>query len=272
MRDVRAVILSNRETVSGYFKMTLAAPFIAKNAMPGQFVMVRLSHSMDPLLRRPLGIHRLKAQGSRLNGIEILYEVVGRGTGILAKKRQGDFVDILGPLGNGFTLPLSTIHYPLSTILIAGGIGVAPLFFLAEKLQEIKNQKMKIKIIVFIGAKTKRLILCEEEFKKLGAEVHIATDDGTRGYRGFVSKLFEKFLRTTNNGRRTTIYACGPQPMLQRIFDVCKPKGIECQVSLEREMACGFGACLGCAVEVKDGFYKLACKDGPVFNIDELVA
>ena len=265
MKDVKSKILSNKEIAPGYFRMVLDAPYIAKHAKPGQFVQVRCSDGVEPLLRRPFSIHRVAVIGNRLSVIEILYEVIGKGTEILSKKNKGDFVDVLGPLGNGFSLPSAISHKP-SAILIAGGIGVAPLVFLAEELA-----RKKARTIVLIGARTKNLILCKKDLKKIGTEVHIATDDGSHGCKGFVSELFQKVLRTTNNEQRTTIYACGPTPMLKCIADMCKGQKLKCQVSLEEMMACGIGACLGCAVKVKGGGYKLACKDGPVFNADEII-
>ncbi len=255
MRDVRARILSNREIAGGYFKMLLDAPVLARTAAPGQFVQVRCNDGLDPLLRRPFGVHRREPT-------EILYEVVGKGTEILSKRKPGEIVDVLGPLGNGFTLP----RKHSTAILVAGGIGVAPLVFLAEELA-----RKKIRTVVLIGARTKKSILCDKDFKDTGTEVNIATDDGSRGYKGFVSDLLQKVLRTTNHEPRTTIYACGPQPMLKCIAGICREKKLEGQVSLEERMACGFGACLGCAVKVKGQTgYKLACKDGPVFNAAEI--
>lgn len=265
MKDVKSKILSNKEIAPGYFRMVLDAPYIAKHAKPGQFVQVRCSDGVEPLLRRPFSIHGLKAPCSRLQGIEILYEVIGKGTEILCKKNVGEPLDVLGPLGSGFKLPTASSLEPRA-IVISGGVGVAPLIFLAEELA-----KQKTKMVVLIGAKTKKQILCEKDFRKLGAEVHIATDDGSCGCKGFVSKLFEKVLRNTKYEIRTTAYACGPTPMLKCIADMCKEQKLKCQVSLEEMMACGIGACLGCAVKVKGGGYKLACKDGPVFNADEII-
>jgi len=271
MKDIKAKILSNREITPGYFKMLLDAPYIARHAGPGQFVQVRCSDSLDPLWRRPFSIHRPTAHGPRLTGIEILYEIVGKGTEVLSRSKSGGFIDILGPLGKGFILPRALSLQP-QAILIAGGIGIAPLVFLAERLA-----KRKIKTTVLIGAKTKKALLCEGDFKGMGADVHVATDDGSKGYKGFVSKLFDKVLRTTNDERRMTIYVCGPNAMLKSIADICKKRELYCQVSLEEKMACGIGVCLGCAIEVKgerkgrDVRYKLACKDGPVFDAKDII-
>lgn len=296
MKNIKARILSNLKIHDGYFKMGVQAPQVAQSAKPGQFIQIRCSDTLDPFLRRPFSVHRVRARKE----IEILYEVVGKGTKILAEKKQGDFIDILGPLGTGFTLPRITNDERRITILIAGGIGVAPLVFLAEELA-----REKIKTIVLIGTKTRNLILCEKDFKKIASGVHIATQDGTRGHKGLVSGLFKEILRTRAvrrslgevgnderpfdfaQGRRVTIYACGPNAMLRTIAGICGKRQVECQVSLEEKMACGTGACLGCAVKVKEvisppftlpkkermeGFtYKLACKDGPVFNAKQII-
>ena len=243
--------------------MALDVPYIAKTAKPGQFVQIKCSGSFDPLLRRPFSIHSIKGQGSRVKGIEILYEIVGKGTEILSNKKEGDKIDVLGPLGNGFVLPAVSGLEPRA-IIIAGGLGAAPLVYLAEALA-----KKKIKTIVLIGAKTKGLILCEKDFKKITDEVYVSTDDGTYGSKGFVSKLFHKILKAAESKFETIVYVCGPHSMLKCIADICRERNFECQVSLEEKMACGIGACLGCAVKTKSG-NRLACKDGPVFNASEL--
>ncbi|MFA5388505.1 MAG: dihydroorotate dehydrogenase electron transfer subunit [Candidatus Omnitrophota bacterium] len=257
MKDIRAKILSNKKTGHAYYKMVIDAPYIARAAKPGQFVQIKCGENSGPLLRRPFSIHKVE------RGIEILYEVVGIGTRILAGKRQGDFIDVLGPLGNGFSVPRAQGLKPRA-IIIAGGIGAAPLVYLAEELK-----KKKIKTIALIGAKTKNLILCEKDFKKAGAEVYISTDDGSYGCHGFVSKLFHKILKTSESKFMTVVYVCGPHGMLRCIADICKERNFECQLSLEERMACGIGACLGCVVNTISG-NKLACKDGPVFNASEL--
>jgi dihydroorotate dehydrogenase electron transfer subunit len=258
MKDIRAKILSNEKTGHTYYKMHLDAPYIAKTAKPGQFVEIKCSDSMEPFLRRPFSIHKVK------RGIEILYEVVGEGTKILAGRKEGDFIDVLGPLGNGFELPEKD-KPEHRAIIIAGGIGAAPLVYLADEL--VKN---RIKTVVLIGAKTKNLILCEKDFKKITSEVYVSTDNGTYGCKGFVSNLFHKILKTSESRFETIVYVCGPYGMLKSISDICLERDFECQVSLEEKMACGIGACLGCVVNTKSG-RKLACKDGPVFNAKELV-
>ncbi|MBU4140710.1 MAG: dihydroorotate dehydrogenase electron transfer subunit [Candidatus Omnitrophica bacterium] len=255
-------ILYNKKAGPDYFKMAICAPGIAQKALPGQFVHLRCQNSVEPLLRRPFSFHRINR-----NNFEILYKVVGRGTNLLAKRRKGDKIDVLGPLGNGFTATRSKI------ILAAGGMGVAPLLALAEKLADRK------KIVVLLGAKTKGSVLCAGDFKKLGVKLQIATDDGSQGYKGLVTDLLKKLLLLrathpptslgTGNAQRTTIYACGPKAMLKEIARISRRFRMPAYASLEEDMACGVGACLGCAVKTTAG-YKRVCKDGPVFNLQEI--
>jgi dihydroorotate dehydrogenase electron transfer subunit len=236
--------------------------------------MVRCADG-SPLLRRPFSIHRVSGlAGERVSGlIEILYEVVGSGTEILAQKKPGEWLDIIGPLGNGFDLnPLTGKPANRQTILIAGGIGVVPLVFLAEKLRNKKGSGPFLKPIVLIGAKTKSEILCEKEFKALGCNVRIATDDGTKGHKGFVTELLKKILGNseTQRSRGQVIYACGPQAMLKETAKIAVQHGLQCQVSLETHMACGIGACLGCVVNTKEG-YRRVCKEGPVVDGSQII-
>ena len=258
-------VLSNKKLGRDYFKMTIYAPGIVREARPGQFVHLRCQDSLEPLLRRPFSFHCLN-DGS----FEILYKLVGRGTNLLAKKRKGGKIDILGPLGNGFDLIRNTEYGIRNTILVAGGMGVAPLLALAEELansaERIADRK---NILVLIGAKTKNEILCAKDFRKLGAKVQLATNDGTLGRKGLVTGLLQKVLLTTYNLQLTTIYACGPKPMLKELARIGKRLGISTYGSLEENMACGVGACLGCAIQTKEG-YKRVCKDGPVFNLQEI--
>ncbi|MDD5045304.1 MAG: dihydroorotate dehydrogenase electron transfer subunit, partial [Candidatus Omnitrophica bacterium] len=177
----------------------------------------------------------------------------------LSQKGAGEYLDVIGPLGNGFTLPLTP--YPLS-LLVAGGMGVAPLVYLAEILK-------RSKILVLIGAQSKSGIICEKEFKDLGCSVKIATDDGSCGFRGKVTELLSNIL-VTMDCRPATIYACGPRPMLKAVAEIAQKENIPAQISLEEHMACGIGACLGCAVNTRAG-YKRVCKDGPVFGAEEII-
>lgn len=183
-------------TFNRFYRMGLRVGALSKTIEPGQFFTVRCSDGMNPILRRPFGVHRIKGKGV----LEILYKVVGPATELLSKKKAGDKLDIIGPLGNGFPLPSHQTSTPRvagrgTTILVAGGHGIAPLLELARRLTSS---------VVFMGAKSEKDIVCERDFQKLGAEVHIATEDGSKGYKGLVTDLLKTFLRTTNHERRTT--------------------------------------------------------------------
>lgn len=252
-------IISNQKAGYNYFEIIIDAPEIVKKAQPGQFVMVKTADSSDPLLRRPLGVH--KAQGKR---ITLLYEIIGKGTRLLSQKKPGEKLDVIGPLGNGFDLR-TTHDARRTTILVAGGMGVAPLVFLAQKL-------IKQKPLVLLGAKTKNHILCAREFKKFGCQVKITTDDGSAGFKGRVTDLLKSILTNQRAYKPTNlrIYACGPRPMLKEVSNISKEYNILAQISLEEHMACGIGACLGCVVETRAG-YKRVCKEGPVFDAEKII-
>ena len=264
MKQLQAKILQNEEIEPGFFRMCIASSYLAKKAKPGQFVEVRCGKETDPLLRRPLGIHRVVK-----GGIELLYEVVGRGTGLISGMKEKDACDLIGPLGNGFDVPLR----PCASILVGGGNGVAPLLFLAEELA-----KKRARLYILIGGCSKRHILCEKDFKKTGAKVFVTTEDGSRGHKGLITHLLTELLRKTKDERRTTIYACGPTGMLKAVSEIARDSRLSCQVSLEERMACGVGVCLGCPVRIKRGHglegagyeYRMVCKDGPVFDAEEI--
>ncbi|RJO65565.1 MAG: dihydroorotate dehydrogenase electron transfer subunit [Candidatus Omnitrophota bacterium] len=260
----KATLLYNKPLGKNYFRLACNAAKIANDAVPGQFVSVKINNTHEPFLRRPFGIH--KVDGCR---IEILYEAVGEGTRLLSKNKQGSFLDILGPLGNGYDYRYALIRHK-TPVLVAGGMGVAPLFFLAEKLVRSLGRKVRHSPRVLLGAKSKNQILCEKEFKKIGCSVTIATDNGSAGFKGKVTDLLKQTLSTLDCPLSTALYACGPRPMLAEVSRISRKHGIFTQVSLEEHMACGIGACLGCVVKTKDG-YKRVCKEGPVFNSEEIV-
>ncbi len=249
--------------------MVLDAPSMAGQAEPGQFLHVRCSESYDPLLRRPFSVHRINE-----SSVEILYQVVGKGTEVLSQRKAGGDLSILGPLGNGFSIEKAID----TAVLVAGGIGIAPLVALAERLAH--NQKptvhSKKKVYFLIGAKTKELILYETELQKLGMEVRVSTEDGSYSQRGMVTELLKDLLGTGNR-EPGTIYACGPRDMLKEVARISKGSGARTQASLEENMGCGVGACLGCVIKVKSNattapfVYKRVCKDGPVFDLDDVV-
>ncbi|MDP2940436.1 MAG: dihydroorotate dehydrogenase electron transfer subunit [Candidatus Omnitrophota bacterium] len=267
-------IIANYPVTQGYYKLIIKAPQIAKTALPGQFINIKVSNDYEPFLRRPFSIHKIKNQKSKIkNEVQILYKVIGKSTQILSQRKAGDYLDVIGPLGNGFSILDTSLPRAKSrgySILVAGGMGVAPLIFLAEKVLEDRRQKTEDRIMVLIGAKTKSQILCEKDFDKLGCEIKISTDDGSKGFKGKIAALLNKILSSDICHLTTVIYACGPKPMLKEVALLSKRHRISAQVSLEEHMACGIGACFGCVVNTKQG-HKRVCKDGPVFNAEEII-
>ena len=254
---MKAKTISHLNVTGHYYRLQIHSPQICKKARPGQFIMLKTGETLDPLLRRPFSIHKINKDKT----IDVLYKVVGKGTRLLSGLKKDAEIDILGPLGNGFTINKKI----KSHILVAGGIGIAPLLFLAQELSKDKKNR----IILFAGARHKEDILSVQDFKRLKAEIKISTEDGSIGKQGLISELFEVFL-TGHNESNSVVYACGPKGMLREISRLASIKGISCQVSLEERMACGLGACLGCATDTKGG-YKYVCNDGPVFEAGEIV-
>jgi len=288
MVQIDAKILANEQIGPERYKMALSAPQIARQAQPGQFIHTRVSKSFLPLLRRPFSVHRVQGQK-----IEILYKVVGKGTEILSRKKRGEYLDILGPLGTGYRLPQQEkgqqekgqqergqVQYlkesPTAAskisdiILVAGGTGVASLLFLAESIS-VANPELSI--LVLIGAKNREELLCETDFRRMGCRVEVATENGKRGYKGLASDLLQKFLPLPGETRKPLVFACGPSEMLKKIGKISRKRRFPCQVSLEECLACGVGACLGCVVKARGStyIYKRVCKDGPVFDAGELI-
>jgi dihydroorotate dehydrogenase electron transfer subunit len=252
----KAEIIRTEELTDDIFRFTVKAPDIAAKSLPGQFVMVRVGEGMDPLLRRPFSVHQVIAGGS----FQILFKVVGKGTQLLAGLQPGQYLDILGPLGRGFALDTDEQHY-----LVGGGIGIAPLLFLARQLlRKIKPSAIK----VLLGARTKdEVAILVEDFQSMGLKVQAATEDGSLGIKGLVTDL----LSPMRNGNPAMVFTCGPYLMLRAVVAVSREKGWHCQVSLETMMACGLAACLGCAMLRADmAGYVHVCKDGPIFDANEV--
>lgn len=236
---------------------------------PGQFYMLRCSPCTDPLLRRPLSLHGyFYEKEENIFRLDFLYRVVGAGTRLLSQMRPGDTIEVFGPLGNGFELTQS-IEYAL---FIAGGIGIAPMPYLAECFA--KNQ-IPLAARILIGAKVAEHILALERFEKLGIEISVYTEDGNMGTMGCVTDHLDQALEHCLN-KKSMVFACGPAGMLAKVAQQCMSQGIPCQVSLDRRMACGVGACQGCVVRAAetssspDSIYKRVCLDGPVFQAHEI--
>ncbi len=257
-----ARVLWNKKISSGCYKIGLTCVQDYSAAKPGQFIMLRLGPQSDPLLRRPFSIHNLIISNGRAEALELLYKVVGKGTAIMARQNPGDTVDILGPLGSGFIIPrqIKSIH------VVAGGLGVAPLVFLASRLSRDNFNFSNCR--VFIGGRTKEDLLCRDDFVRLGLKVDTTTDDGSAGDQCLVTHPLEEAV---DSNPPDLILACGPMAMLACVIGIAEKHHVPCQVSIETMMACGVGACLGCAVEGRAGQrYLHACLDGPVFDAADL--
>jgi len=263
MLQHNARVLWNEKVSDTCRKIGLSGTRIYQEAVPGQFVMLRIPNGTVPLLRRPFSIHRRFDRPDGDVAVEVLYKVVGEGTRALSRCKAGDFLDMLGPLGRGFRVREKFRHIYIA----AGGIGVAPMLFLAEFFLEKKFEVSGVKL--FLGGRTAGDLLCEDAFADLGIPVHITTDDGSRGEQGIVTQPLEEAM---DNRLPDILYACGPPGMLKGVAGTAGARAIACQISIETMMACGMGACLGCAVEQKSApdKYLHACMDGPVFDAGKI--
>jgi len=247
-------VLVNESLCPQYWRMVFDAPKLALVVKPGQFVHIRTDQEgLQPFFRRPFSVYRAQKY------VEIFYAVVGRGTKLLSLKKKGDSLDVLGPLGNPFVNPPEATK---QVVMIAGGIGVAPMLILSDVLK-----KKKCELLLLYGARSREFVYPMKEFKDNGVKVLIATEDGSVGLKGRVSVLFDKIEK---NPSQTFIYTCGPNPMLKAVQAFAAKHNLLGQVACEEIMACGLGACLGCAIETKNG-YKTVCHDGPAFNLDEVI-
>jgi dihydroorotate dehydrogenase electron transfer subunit len=249
------IVTAIEQLAPDVFRLAMHAPLVAGAAHPGQFVMVRVANGFDPLLRRPFSIHQQFSDGTLM----LLFKVIGQGTHILSGLSDGDNLDIIGPLGRGFDL---TCKEPVC--LIGGGMGIAPLSFLAKRLA--LSGRDTNRDFILLGARNEdELRLLAADFSQLGYTVLLATDDGSLGHHGFIPDLLDNVLPGVSR-----VYTCGPHPMMKTIVAKSQKADVVCQVSLETHMACGLGACLGCTVTGVDGKYVHVCKQGPVFYSGEV--
>ncbi|MGB9607874.1 MAG: dihydroorotate dehydrogenase electron transfer subunit [bacterium] len=240
-----AEVLEKRFISEDVFILRLLQPQIAKECQPGQFVNIKCSHLYDPLLRRPFSIFDANEEE-----ISLLIRIIGKGTKSLSLVNKGDKLDALGPLGNRF--PYEEFKNPL---LVAGGMGIAPIHFLLKKIRS--------PTLVY-GAKSRKELYIIDELENL-CHLHIFTEDGSLGEKGFATIKLASFSQGHD-----AIFACGPLPMLKEIARIGREIDVPTYLSLEERMACGFGACLGCAIKTKEG-YKMLCKDGPIMKGEEIL-
>lgn len=248
--DETIKILENKKINQKYYKLSFLSHKLSSKVSPGQFLHVQINTSEDPFLRRPFSYY--KVSGKR---VEILYEVLGRGTKILSEKTKGMEIKVMGPLGKGFRAEVKN----KKRVLIAGGIGVPPMIFLAEKFRTD---------YILIGTRSKNEIIPKSELEKVRAKIYYSTDDGSYGIKGNALSLLEKVLKT-ETPKNIFIQTCGPKQMMDAILKKAKKLNMEGEASLDESMACGVGACLGCMVETTDGMVP-SCTCGPVFNFEKI--
>jgi dihydroorotate dehydrogenase electron transfer subunit len=239
------------------YRLTLDCPRIAGCVQPGQFVMLRVGPGKDPLLRRPFSIHQTSDDGL----IQIYFKVVGRGTAMLAQNKPGETLSVFGPLGRGYRLDTTA-----PSVIVGGGLGIAPLLFLVKENCRLKTDCSKDLLI--LGAREKmELEPLLADFQKFNVSIYPATDDGSLGHKGFVIELMQSLPLPAG----CTVYCCGPEKMMAGVGALCKSRGIPCQVSVESVMACGMGACLGCSRPAANGGYTHVCLNGPVYDTEDLL-
>jgi dihydroorotate dehydrogenase electron transfer subunit len=269
IRQLETLVVENVAIAQRTFRIRIESRELAASIRPGQFVMLRLPGATDPLLARPFALYDtvLDSRGEPI-GVDIVYLVVGKMTGLLAQLRFGDRLEVWGPLGNGFP-DLSADH----VTFVAGGIGQTPFLAYARELLGTRGygglqaKRRAQKVTIYYGVRTNDLAAGVDDFIAAGCEVRLATDDGTDGFHGFVTELLAA------DRPPGPFVGCGPEPMLHALAKLTSQWGAKCYLSLETPMACGFGACFSCVTKVKTATgwdYKRVCVDGPVFNSAEL--
>jgi dihydroorotate dehydrogenase electron transfer subunit len=273
LKDYEAAVTQAKKLPGRMFFLEFAVPELAKKCAPGEFVMIQVESGTDPFLRRAFSVFYTEPKKGKLT---ILGKSYGFGTTLLREKKTGDRLKMVGPLGNRFGRAKKRER----TLLVAGGVGLAPLYFYQQDL----SKNMRRDTPLFLGTRSKEEALALRKLMPSASNLQFATDDGSYGYRGRVTDLLEKWLEKNGNGSPVRILSCGPDGMMAKTVEVAKKFGLPIEVSLETAMACGFGICIGCAVKsipdekvesefpkTSDGFiYQRACIDGPVFNGHQL--
>jgi dihydroorotate dehydrogenase electron transfer subunit len=265
--DVDAAVIANTRLSDDYSVLALAAPEIASLAEPGQFVMVKTARGADPLLRRPFSIFEiLRDAAGAATGITLLNKRIGVGTRLLYEAEPGGHLACLGPLGR----PFAPVDPPVEAWMVAGGVGLAPFATLAEALVARGTAAT-----LFYGARRAGDLYYVDFFERLGVRVILATEDGSRGVRGFVTAPLAEALAASKETGRIELYVCGPTPMMHAVARLAESHQRACQVSLEQVMGCGLGGCYSCVVLARDPggapHFVRSCLDGPVFDSRRIV-
>ncbi len=270
-------VVENVPLAQDTLRVRFVCPEMAQRIVPGQFLMMRIDGCEDPLIGRPLALYDTAPGNSGdPEAIDVVYLVKGKFTRRLARHRAGERVVVWGPLGNGFPPGPPAEHW----IFVAGGIGQTPFLALAqEKLGQRqygaprRSASVCRKVTLCYGARSADLLAGVEDFERVGIDVRLSTDDGTRGHHGLVSDLLEELL--ADDEPSLCVACCGPEPMMEAVAGICAAAGVECQVSLETPMACGVGICFSCVARVRDSSggwdYQRTCVEGPVFDAARIV-
>ena len=254
---VRAKLIDKELLKEDIVKLKISSKEVAENAKPGQFIEIKVADNTEQFLRRPISIYDVDKEKGE---IEFIFQIKGKGTQILATKKVGDEIDLLGPLGYG-TFEIEDYK---KVSIIGGGIGTFPLYYLTKAL------KGKADTTVYIGFRNKELVTLEKEFEEISNKLVLTTDDGSYKEKGYAIEFLKEDAKKE---KPDMIFACGPLPMLRAVREFAIENNIPCQISLEERMGCGIGACLGCAVKVISGEterYGHVCKEGPVFLANEV--
>lgn len=257
-------LVNKEQLAADDWLLTLVAPQIAAVAQAGQFVHVRVPSTHDPLLRRPISIMLAEKSHGQL---QLLIRAAGRGTRILTATAVGGKLGLLGPLGTPFPMP----EQEGDVLLVAGGIGVAPLIMLADVLRSYKPWRqagdLPPSVRGLLGAADEDALLCWTEFAGRCDEFYVTTEDGSAGEQGLITDLLAEQLES---GRAQALYTCGPVAMMATVAEMCAQAALPCYCSFEQRMGCGVGACLSCVVQAAGGGHLRVCKDGPVFATNRL--
>ena len=272
-----ATVVEQTRMATDTFRLRLRCPEIARRIVPGQFFMIREPNVNDPLLGRPFALFDVyETEDGEPEGVDIGYLVLGRMTRRMARWQPGREVEIWGPLGNGFPVPKAR-----HLMMVAGGIGQTPFLAVARETLGLRQYGRPPRlcphrpgrITLCYGVRTEAYLAGVEEFERLGVEVRLATDDGSRGHPGFVTDLLSQAV--DDDDPPDTVYVCGPEPMMKTASGIAQRHGLPCWLSLETPMACGIGACFSCVVRVRvsenEWDYRRVCVDGPVFRADQVL-
>ncbi len=264
---MNGTVVKNKEICAGHFLLSVRLPGSFKTPIPGQFIMTRETGRLDPLLGRPFSVYHFERSENDAT-VEILYKVVGKGTLLLSRLREDDFVAVFGPYGRAFDVCPEAGR----VVFICGGIGVAPITYLASHYRRLTGAR-NVKLVCYYGASKAENLVGIEKIKDICSEVFISTEDGSAGYQGLVTEKFAEDVSSYDPGT-SKIYACGPRPMFKELSELLAENAVSCQILMEERMACGVGACLGCTVLLNDGEgrgeHARVCIDGPVFNIRDV--